>query len=126
MVCALSVKNTAMLITSLLLSHYCRTALRPSPALEGVPGVASSFQASIPECHLPLVFAHCSLFVRETLLFGVVVTWNLAGLLRCAASSGSASFCPLPLLYQMAASYGYDISRPATNAREAVQWLYFG
>jgi formate C-acetyltransferase len=26
----------------------------------------------------------------------------------------------------MAASYGYDISAPATNAREAVQWLYFG
>ncbi|MHA7133142.1 formate C-acetyltransferase [Oerskovia turbata] len=29
-------------------------------------------------------------------------------------------------LKQMAASYGYDISGPATNAREAVQWLYFG
>ena len=28
-------------------------------------------------------------------------------------------------LKQMAASYGYDISGPATNAREAVQWLYF-
>ena len=27
---------------------------------------------------------------------------------------------------QMALSYGYDISQPATNAREAVQWLYFG
>ena len=26
----------------------------------------------------------------------------------------------------MAASYGSDISRPAGNAREAVQWLYFG
>ena len=26
----------------------------------------------------------------------------------------------------MAASYGFDISEPATNAREAVQWLYFG
>ncbi len=26
----------------------------------------------------------------------------------------------------MAQSYGYDISQPATNAREAVQWLYFG
>ena len=26
----------------------------------------------------------------------------------------------------MAASYGYDISQPATNAHEAVQWLYFG
>ena len=29
-------------------------------------------------------------------------------------------------LQEMAASYGYDISRPAANAREAVQWLYFG
>lgn len=29
-------------------------------------------------------------------------------------------------LKQMAASYGFDISRPATNAAEAVQWLYFG
>jgi formate C-acetyltransferase len=29
-------------------------------------------------------------------------------------------------LRQMAASYGYDISVPAGNAREAVQWLYFG
>lgn len=26
----------------------------------------------------------------------------------------------------MAATYGYDISEPATNAKEAVQWLYFG
>ena len=29
-------------------------------------------------------------------------------------------------LQSMAQSYGYDISRPADNAREAVQWLYFG
>ncbi len=28
-------------------------------------------------------------------------------------------------LKAMAASYGYDISKPATNGREAVQWLYF-
>lgn len=28
-------------------------------------------------------------------------------------------------LKAMAASYGYDISGPATNAREAIQWLYF-
>ncbi|HBO38599.1 MAG TPA: formate C-acetyltransferase [Pasteurellaceae bacterium] len=26
---------------------------------------------------------------------------------------------------EMAASYGYDVSGPATNAQEAVQWLYF-
>ncbi|GGD00670.1 formate C-acetyltransferase [Thalassobacillus devorans] len=28
-------------------------------------------------------------------------------------------------LKEMAASYGFDISRPAVNAREAFQWLYF-
>lgn len=28
-------------------------------------------------------------------------------------------------LKRMAASYGYDISAPASNAKEAVQWLYF-
>lgn len=28
-------------------------------------------------------------------------------------------------LIQMAKEYGYDISRPAENAREAIQWLYF-
>ena len=27
---------------------------------------------------------------------------------------------------EMAAIYGYDISQPAKNAKEAVQWLYFG
>ena len=31
----------------------------------------------------------------------------------------------LEALKQMALSYGYDISRPAGNAHEAVQWLYF-
>ena len=29
-------------------------------------------------------------------------------------------------LKEMASSYGYDISGPARNAREAVQWTYFG
>jgi formate C-acetyltransferase len=29
-------------------------------------------------------------------------------------------------LKEMAASYGYDVSEPATTAREAIQWLYFG
>lgn len=32
----------------------------------------------------------------------------------------------LKVLKEMAAAYGFDISRPAQNAREAVQWLYFG
>lgn len=29
-------------------------------------------------------------------------------------------------LKKMAESYGFDISKPATNSKEAVQWLYFG
>lgn len=32
----------------------------------------------------------------------------------------------LKLIKQMALSYGYDISKPASNSKEAVQWLYFG
>ena len=31
----------------------------------------------------------------------------------------------LGYLKEMAASYGYDISLPATNAKEAIQWTYF-
>lgn len=29
-------------------------------------------------------------------------------------------------LKEMAASYGYDISKPAKDVREAIQWIYFG
>lgn len=32
----------------------------------------------------------------------------------------------LQQMKEMAAGYGFDISKPASNAREAVQWLYFG
>ena len=32
----------------------------------------------------------------------------------------------LKKMKKLAASYGFDISKPATNAKEAVQWLYFG
>ena len=32
----------------------------------------------------------------------------------------------LEAIKQMAASYGFDISKPATNAKEAMQWAYFG
>jgi formate C-acetyltransferase len=32
----------------------------------------------------------------------------------------------LKAMKEMALSYGYDIKDPANNAREAVQWLYFG
>jgi formate C-acetyltransferase len=32
----------------------------------------------------------------------------------------------LKQLKEMALKYGYDISKPAQNAKEAIQWLYFG
>ena len=32
----------------------------------------------------------------------------------------------LKQMKEMAQSYGYDISQPAKNAKEAIQWLYFG
>lgn len=32
----------------------------------------------------------------------------------------------LKQMKEMAQSYGFDISKPAANAREAIQWLYFG
>lgn len=37
----------------------------------------------------------------------------------------SEQYRALQKLKEMAASYGYDISKPAKNAKEAFQWLYF-
>ena len=38
----------------------------------------------------------------------------------------SEQYRALDKMKKMAARYGFDISEPATNAKEAVQWLYFG
>ncbi|NME84326.1 formate C-acetyltransferase [Clostridium sp. SM-530-WT-3G] len=38
----------------------------------------------------------------------------------------SEQYRALAGMKKMAESYGYDISQPAKNAKEAVQWLYFG
>ena len=38
----------------------------------------------------------------------------------------SVQFRALEEIRKMAATYGYDISKPAKNAKEAVQWTYFG
>ncbi len=38
----------------------------------------------------------------------------------------SEQILALQKLKKMAESYGFDISKPATNSKEAVQWLYFG
>ena len=38
----------------------------------------------------------------------------------------SVQYRALEAIKQMAATYGFDISKPASNAKEAVQWTYFG
>ncbi len=38
----------------------------------------------------------------------------------------SEQYRALDKMKQMAQSYGFDISRPAANAKEAIQWTYFG
>ena len=38
----------------------------------------------------------------------------------------SMQYRALKEIKEMAASYGFDISKPATNAKEAVKWTYFG
>ena len=38
----------------------------------------------------------------------------------------SMQYKALKEIKEMAASYGFDISKPAKNAKEAVQWTYFG
>ncbi len=38
----------------------------------------------------------------------------------------SEQILALKMIQKMAESYGYDISKPANNAKEAIQWTYFG
>lgn len=38
----------------------------------------------------------------------------------------SEQYRALGQMKEMAASYGFDIGRPAENAQEAIQWIYFG
>ncbi len=38
----------------------------------------------------------------------------------------SAQITALKDIKKMAASYGFDVSQPATTAQEAIQWIYFG
>src|SRR4249919_3305843 len=51
--------------------------------------------------------------------------WSSDGIIRDREEL-SEQIRALGELKEMAAKYGFDISGPATNAREAVQWLYFG
>ncbi|WEG74188.1 formate C-acetyltransferase [Vagococcus intermedius] len=38
----------------------------------------------------------------------------------------SEQYRALGQIKEMAASYGFDVSKPATDSKEAIQWLYFG
>ena len=38
----------------------------------------------------------------------------------------SMQYRALDEIAEMAKSYGFNIRKPAKNAKEAVQWLYFG
>ena len=44
----------------------------------------------------------------------------------CLREEITEQYRALAQMKEMAAKYGYDISKPAANAKEAVQWLYFG
>ncbi len=76
---------------------------------------------------------------RRVALYGIdrLIEVKQADMLHCGMGSIPEDVCrlreevaeqvrALKKMKEMAASYGFDISRPAANAREAVQWLYFG
>ena len=74
---------------------------------------------------------------RRVALYGIdkLVEWKKADFLKyCDLSNEenirtreeiSEQIKALELICQMAKRYGFDISKPAKNAKEAVQWLYF-
>ena len=76
---------------------------------------------------------------RRVALYGIdrLVAAKEADLVHCGMGSMPEDVCrlreevadqikALKAMKVMAASYGFDISRPAANAHEAVQWTYFG
>lgn len=76
---------------------------------------------------------------RRVALYGIdrLVKAKEADMVHCGMGSMPEDVCrlreevadqikALKAMKVMAASYGFDISRPAANAQEAVQWTYFG
>ena len=76
---------------------------------------------------------------RRVALYGIdrLIAAKEADLVHCGMGSMPEDVCrlreevadqikALKAMKVMAASYGFDISRPAADAREAVQWTYFG
>ncbi|MCR4651049.1 MAG: formate C-acetyltransferase [Lachnospiraceae bacterium] len=76
---------------------------------------------------------------RRVALYGIdqLIAWKEEDKLNCGCGTMtddvirlreevSEQIRRLKEMKVMAQSYGYDISKPATNAKEAFQWLYFG
>ena len=76
---------------------------------------------------------------RRIALYGIdrLIQAKEADMVNCGMGSMPEDVCrlreevaeqlkALKAMKVMAASYGFDISKPAANAREAVQWTYFG
>ncbi len=76
---------------------------------------------------------------RRVALYGIdqLIAWKEEDKLNCGDGTMvddvirqreelSEQIRALEGMKKMAAVYGYDISTPASNAKEAVQWLYFG
>ena len=76
---------------------------------------------------------------RRVALYGIdqLIAWKEEDKLNCGDGTMvddiirqreelSEQIRALEGMKKMAAIYGYDISGPASNAKEAVQWLYFG
>ena len=76
---------------------------------------------------------------RRVALYGIdqLIAWKEEDKLNCGDGTMvddiirqreelSEQIRDLEGMKKMAAVYGYDISAPASNAKEAVQWLYFG
>ena len=76
---------------------------------------------------------------RRVALYGIdaLIEWKKEDYANCGSGSMTEDIIrkreeiaeqvrALNNMKKMAEVYGYDISKPATNAREAFQWLYFG
>ena len=76
---------------------------------------------------------------RRVALYGIdaLIEWKKEDFANCGSGSMTEDIIrkreeiaeqvrALNNMKKMAEAYGFDISKPATNAREAFQWLYFG
>lgn len=55
-----------------------------------------------------------------------IISYTMTDDIIRAREEHSEQIRALKAMAKMAAKYGYDITKPATNAKEAIQWTYFG